>query len=347
MCGTRRSDLTMYADSADPALWPAHVWCDDEPVMDVGRGMRTGRAAVFAAVCVLLASLGHVLMSGTAVPWWSLAVAFVAAGGAAWWLADRERGPLLVTAMTVGAQAALHTLFSLSQAAASRPPDGSGLAAQWAQLLCGPHPASPAEAAQLVAAAGLGDAPTGDGLTVEMTDMPGMDMGAGMDMSAHAHHAATTLAMPSHHGGGTVGMLTAHLLAALLLGLWLSAGERAVFRLGRTVATRLFAPVLLLLRLACPPHRPRLRPVPDPGHLPAGAAQPPPVRGPVLRAHLAAVDRAQHRRRPLPVRRRPASAAGHRRLADGGRRCPAVRPSRLRGGRGADRPAGDAARRAA
>ncbi|GAA0691887.1 hypothetical protein GCM10010193_53070 [Kitasatospora atroaurantiaca] len=259
----------MYADLADPALWPPHGGCDDEPAMDMGRGMRTGRAAVFAAVCVLLASLGHVLMSGTTVPGWSLAAAFGAVGVTAWWLADRERGPMLVTSLTVGTQAVLHALFSLGQAATgSRPPDGSGLAAQWAELLlCGPHPASPAEAAQLMAAAGLGQSPPGDGLTVQMTDMPGMgtgmgtgmDMGAGMEMGTHAHHAAAALAMPSHHGGGTVGMLAAHLLAALLLGAWLSAGERAVFRLGRTATARLFAPLLLLLRLACPPLRPRLR----------------------------------------------------------------------------------------
>jgi hypothetical protein len=56
-------------------------------------------------------------------------------------------------------------------------------------------------------------------------------------------------------------MLAVHLLAALLCGLWLSAGERAVFGLGRTVAGRLFAPVLLLLRAARPPHRPPPRPL--------------------------------------------------------------------------------------
>ncbi|MFJ6215708.1 hypothetical protein ACIQGZ_20610 [Streptomyces sp. NPDC092296] len=166
---------------------------------------------MFAAVCVLLASLGHVLMSGTAVPWWSVAVAFAAAGAAAWWLAERERGPLLVTAMTVGTQTALHALFSLGQAA-----DG--------------------------------------GMTGEMADMPGMEM------RGHAHQAVVTLPMSAHHGGGAVGMLTAHLVAALLTGLWLSAGEQAVFRLGRAVAARLFAPVLLLLRPVCPPHRPPLRP---------------------------------------------------------------------------------------
>ncbi|MET8627614.1 hypothetical protein ABZW30_28360 [Kitasatospora sp. NPDC004669] len=224
--------------------------------------MRTGRAAVFAAVCVLLASLGHVLMSGTSVPGWALLAAFAATGGAAWWLADRERGPWLVTGLTVGVQAVLHTLFSLGQAA-STPPSAGGLTSQWARLLlCTPNHVSPEHAAQLAEAAGLGTGGgSGDGLTVTMADMPDMPM-ADMEMGSHAHHAATAMAMPMHHhAGGAVGMLAAHLLAAVLMGLWLSAGERAVFRLGRAAAARLFAPLLLLLRLACPPHRPRLRPV--------------------------------------------------------------------------------------
>ncbi|MCP2309203.1 hypothetical protein [Kitasatospora paracochleata] len=232
--------------------------------MTMGRAVRTGRAAVFAAVCVLLASLGHVLMSGTPLPWWPPAAAFAGTAGVAWLLADRERGPVLVTGLTVGVQAVLHTLFSLGQATAADRPTG-GTAAQWAQLLlCNGHDASPAEAARMVEAAGLdpGSA-SGAGLTVDLVDLPDLAGSMpGMDMGAHAHHAASALTTSvHHHGGGAVGMLAAHLLAALLMGLWLSAGERAVFRLGRTVATRLFAPLLLLLRPARPPHRPYLRPL--------------------------------------------------------------------------------------
>ncbi|WP_405009141.1 hypothetical protein [Kitasatospora sp. NBC_01539] len=235
--------------------------------------MRTGRAAVFAAVCVLLASLGHVLMSGTHVPWWALAAAFAAAWGIGWVPADRERGPVLVTGLTVGVQAALHLVFTLGQAAARRPADG-GTATRWAALLCGPDEVTPAEAARLAEAAGLGAGTSGDGLSVVAVDladvtgtagmghMAGMaaDM-PGMDMGAHAaHQAAAATAMPAHLPGGTAGMLAAHLLAALLVGLWLAAGERAVFRLGRTAAALLFAPLLLLVGLVRPPHRPPPRP---------------------------------------------------------------------------------------
>ncbi|MEV6207840.1 hypothetical protein [Kitasatospora sp. NPDC051914] len=203
--------------------------------------MRTGRATLFAAVCVLLATLGHVLMSGASVPWWALGAAFAGTAGGVWWLADRERGPALVTGLTVGVQTALHLLFSLGQA------DSGG-------------------AVRSVGSTGPGAAPSGGGLTVEpvgMVDMAGMHIGmAGMGshLHAHAHQAVTAAAVPPHQGGGTVGMLVAHLLAALLTGLWLAAGERSAFRLLRTAALRLLAPLLLLLRVACPPYRPALRP---------------------------------------------------------------------------------------
>lgn len=40
--------------------------------MSVGGFLRVLRAAVFAAVCVVLAALGHVLMSGEGLPGWVL-----------------------------------------------------------------------------------------------------------------------------------------------------------------------------------------------------------------------------------------------------------------------------------
>ncbi|EFL29666.1 conserved hypothetical protein [Streptomyces viridochromogenes DSM 40736] len=83
--------------------------------MTAGGCSRTLRAAVFAAVCVLLASLGHVMMSEIAVPWWAMAAGATATGGTAWRLADRERGPALVGSVAVATQALLHAFFSLAQ----------------------------------------------------------------------------------------------------------------------------------------------------------------------------------------------------------------------------------------
>ncbi|MFF7160449.1 hypothetical protein ACFZBP_03475 [Streptomyces sp. NPDC008086] len=83
--------------------------------MTAGWCSRTLRAAVFAAVCVLLAALGHVMMSGTTVPWWAMAAGAAVTGGAAWLSAAGERGPVVVGSAVVAAQTALHVSFSLAQ----------------------------------------------------------------------------------------------------------------------------------------------------------------------------------------------------------------------------------------
>ncbi|MFF7788545.1 hypothetical protein [Streptomyces sp. NPDC007991] len=213
--------------------------------MTVGWCSRTLRAAVFAAVCVLLAALGHVMTTGTAVPWWALAAGAVVTGGTAWQLAGRERGPVPVGAFTVAAQAVLHTSFSFAQALAHPEPTGStSLVQQWlGYLLCG--------------------APSGPGAEHDAmaTSMGSMDHGMGaMHSSGSMDHMGAT--HPLDHGMGgmsSTGMLAAHLLAALLCGLWLAHGERAAFRVLRALVGRLVAPLRLILRLPVPPHRPRVR----------------------------------------------------------------------------------------
>lgn len=109
--------------------------------------------------------------------------------------------------------------------------------------------------AALHTAFSLGEPATGQPMSMDMgsADMGSMHMSAtdSMDMG---HMSATTA------GTSSPGMLTAHLLAALLCGLWLAHGERAAFRVLRAVTGRLIAPLRLLLALPTPPHRPRLRP---------------------------------------------------------------------------------------
>lgn len=85
--------------------------------MTAGWCARTVRAAVFAAVCVVLAALGHVLMSGRDVPAWTLGAGGIVTGAAGWCLAGRERGLPTVVAVAVAAQTALHSAFSLAQPA--------------------------------------------------------------------------------------------------------------------------------------------------------------------------------------------------------------------------------------
>ncbi|GHH11169.1 hypothetical protein GCM10018780_48470 [Streptomyces lanatus] len=177
---------------------------------------------MFASVCVLLAALGHVLMSGATVPWWTLAAGALVTGGAGWCLAGRERGLPLVMSVVMVAQGGLHAAFEFTQSSAG---DGAG------------------------AGHDMGSMSMHDGSMDSMGAMSGghmshMGMGMGHDMG----------------GTSSLGMFAAHTLAALLCGLWLGHGERAAFRILRAVAGWLAAPLRLSLTLPAPPHRPRLRP---------------------------------------------------------------------------------------
>ncbi|QQM39279.1 hypothetical protein [Streptomyces liliifuscus] len=175
--------------------------------MTSGIAFRLARAAVFAAVCVVTAALGHVLMSGAGLLWWAVGYAFAATTAAAWWLTGRERGLGLVTGATVVAQLGLHQLFGLAQRARSS------------------------------------DA---------FMSTTSMDAG-----HTHAHpmgpEPADTLLM-----GGDLGMFAAHLLAALVCGVWLWRGEEAAFRTARAIAyrtgrllgTALFEPLRRALRVS-------------------------------------------------------------------------------------------------
>ncbi|MGE7388424.1 hypothetical protein ACQKM2_23440 [Streptomyces sp. NPDC004126] len=240
--------------------------------MTPGHCFRAARAAMFAAVCVLLASTGHVLMSGMAVPWWAVSAAFAGTAAAAWCLAGRERGRFAVVAATVAVQAALHSAFSLAQSVLHPSlPSGTSFARQWAAyLMCGEGTAglSVQDARKVVDDAGLG--------SLVYEPPPGTALA---DAAAHAHHgmhevhdvpgladaasAATGVFMPpgGHDMAGMspAGMLAAHLLAALLCGLWLAHGERGAFRVLRAVAARLWTPLRLLFGLVPVAVPPRVR----------------------------------------------------------------------------------------
>ncbi|MFI6729193.1 hypothetical protein NRF20_25820 [Streptomyces sp. R-74717] len=197
--------------------------------MSAGWCSRTIRAAVFAAVCVLLAALGHVMMSGSYVPAWALAAGVAVTGAVGWCLAGRERGLPMVVAVVVAAQTALHWAFSLAQSASggSASMDMSDMGSMHMSMDMG-------------------------SMQMDSMDMTHMDMGH-MDHMTHMGH--------SMDGGGSssFGMLAAHLLAALLTGLWLACGEKAAFRILRAVAGWLAAPLRLLLALPAAPGGPRVR----------------------------------------------------------------------------------------
>ncbi|MFF1809254.1 hypothetical protein ACFVXW_08800 [Streptomyces sp. NPDC058251] len=212
--------------------------------MTAGWCSRTVRAAMFAAVCVLLAALGHVMMSGSPVTWWALTGAAVATGGAGWCLAARERGIPLIVSVVVVAQGALHSAFSFAQSASS----GSGSASMGMggmSMGSTPHDMGSVH----MGSVHMGSMHVGS-MHMGSVHVDSMDMGSMGSIDV------------GHMGSGgpsSFGMLAAHLLAAFLCGLWLAYGERAAFRILRAVAGRLAAPLRLLLALPTPPHRPRIR----------------------------------------------------------------------------------------
>ncbi|MFI9569331.1 hypothetical protein [Streptomyces rishiriensis] len=183
-------------------------------------------AVVFAAVCVVTSALGHALMSGDLLPWWALGAAFAGTVSAGWWLTGRERGPGTVVGVTTAAQGLLHLLFDQAH-----------------QMAHGPT-----RVAEAGSASGMGH--------TMMFSHSGMAMhmdpsGAGMTM-APSGTADTSAGMPMFFAGAhqdAATMFLAHLLAAVVCGVWLWRGETAMYRLGRALAVVLFAPLSRVRRL--------------------------------------------------------------------------------------------------
>lgn len=231
--------------------------------MSVGRVSRAARAAMFAAVCVVLATVGHVLMSGSPLPCPVLALAFLATAGAGWAFAGSERRRRTVVVLTLVVQAGLHVAFTLAQSAAHASATGgevSGTAAasvqDWGRyLLCGdPSPEAAARAYDLALTTGL----------IRNMRMPSVHEHGAMAHGMADMTGSSTMAgvhqMVGMSGSASWGMLAAHALAALLCGVWLAEGERAVFRVLRAVADLTFVPLRLILSVAPiveAPSRPR------------------------------------------------------------------------------------------
>ncbi|MEU6772626.1 hypothetical protein [Streptomyces sp. NPDC046759] len=208
--------------------------------MTAGWCARAIRAAVFAAMCVLLAALGHVLMSGSDVPTWALAAGGAVTGAVGWCLAGRERGLPVIVTVVVAAQTVLHEAFSHAQSTSGS--SGGFTSVDMSGM------GSMGTGSMPMGSMGTGSMPTG---SMDMGAMP-MDR-TGMSPMDHMGHSMDG-------GSSSFGMLAAHLLAAVLCGLWLAYGEKAAFRIMRATAGWLAAPLRLLLALPDTPDRPRVHP---------------------------------------------------------------------------------------
>ncbi|MFB7110088.1 hypothetical protein [Streptomyces sp. NPDC056291] len=200
-----------------------------------GRGLRILRAAVFAAVCVVLAAAGHTLASCAAVPLWTLGAGFLGALVVVAPLAGRARSLPGIAALLVVGQTVLHSLFGMGQSGmgamasgamtkgstGSTGPTGSPvlsdaeLVQQAARYVCGATAAaiSPAQAYRIL-------------------------------VDAHAYGSAGTGPSAPHHPAGSpfpieaaaallpsLPMLLVHVLAAVATGWVLRRGDLALLRL--------------------------------------------------------------------------------------------------------------------
>ncbi|MFC8428132.1 hypothetical protein [Streptomyces sp. NPDC057253] len=173
--------------------------------MRASPAVRSLRAAVFAALCVLLAAGGHTLATGMAPPVWAQAIGFVPVFAAGWLLGGRERSLGSIGAATLTSQGALHLEFGAAHSHATGAsgstvtPPGMGMHHMVMPHMAMPHMVMP----HMVKA--------------HMT-LQGMRM---MHPAAPPPHAVTPHAT------------AVHLSAALLLTWWLRRGEAALWSLLR------------------------------------------------------------------------------------------------------------------
>ncbi|WSQ10390.1 hypothetical protein OG604_22985 [Streptomyces sp. NBC_01231] len=213
-----------------------------------GGDLRVLRAAVFAAVCVLLAAAGHALVSCATVPLWTLGAGFLGVSLVVVPLAGRERSlPGIATLLAVG-QAVLHVLFGLGQhgaaaaaatASAASPSASSmrsmtsmgsmasmsdaSLVERATRLVCGSAAAalSPAQAHRILADARI---------------HPGTAAATGTGAASHPTDAMSTAAGSSMSLLPSLPMLLGHVLTALAAGWLLRRGDLALLRLAELSA---------------------------------------------------------------------------------------------------------------
>ncbi|MEU7057598.1 hypothetical protein [Streptomyces sp. NPDC046197] len=231
--------------------------------MSASSAVRSLRAAVFAAVCVLLAAAGHGLAMGDMPSAWADGAGFLGVFVAGWLLGGRERSLPGIGAATLATQAALHLAFDAVRARTTMPgmPPGAVMGSMpgHGMRMGTPH----ASAAQVLTSA---------------------------HATAALHAPATAAVTPAHVL--TSHAAAAHVLAALVASWWLRRGEAALWSLLRRAVA--LAPALTAWWRAAP------APLPAPaGHRPHASARPFALRQLVLRHAMS--RRGPPARIPYPV----------------------------------------------
>jgi hypothetical protein len=242
--------------------------------MSPSPAVRSLRAAVFAAVCVLLAAAGHGLAMGDMPPLWADGAGFLGVFAAGWLLGGRERSLAGIGAAMLATQAALHLAFDAARPSMDMPGASTTRSSMPPMSLHG------------------------------MQGMYGMSGMNTPSMSAHAvasPHGHALSAAATHPQVLTPHAAAAHVLAALVAAWWLRRGEAALWSLLRRAVD--FVPGLAALwRSSAPLHSPA-------GRRPRASAEPPPLRQLLLRHAVsrrgppARIPYPNQPRQVFPVRR--------------------------------------------
>lgn len=184
--------------------------------MDLTSIGRAARAAVFAAVCLVLTVAGHSLAEGHQVAPGALAAGFVAVFCLGLAAGGRERSQRAITLCMYAGQLGLHLLFSVGWSL--------GATAAGAPVMADmPMPMDPMGSMAHSGPAGQLASMSGG------TDLPGL--------AAHS--------MAAHSG---LAMVLAHLGAGAVAGWWLRGGEAVCWRLLRRVEATAAATVRATVR---------------------------------------------------------------------------------------------------
>ncbi|MHA6762628.1 hypothetical protein [Streptacidiphilus sp. PAMC 29251] len=189
-----------------------------------GYGLRMMRAAVFAALSVLLSSGVRLVVTGQPLPVDTVLIAFAGSLGAAILLTAAERGFWCIAAVLVPLQMSLNALFNAGQQ--SCPPG------------------------------------TGTGVGVGVSGWPGVLAcgGGSIRPGLIGATAGVPRALVSLTTGQVVLLLALHLLLALATAWWLRRGEAAIHRTLHAVAAFARGPLRSLLLFLVAP-LPRATPV--------------------------------------------------------------------------------------
>ncbi|MFH8219324.1 hypothetical protein ACH4C2_10360 [Streptomyces sp. NPDC018057] len=222
-----------------------------------GRDLRLLRAAVFAAVCVVLAAAGHTLGSCATVPLWTLGAGFLGALVVVVPLAGRARSLPGIAALLAAGQLVLHALFGLGQHGAGMVsgaiPMGSTGSMGAMGAMASTAPAGAAGSAVPGGSLGHAGHVLSDAALVERaarylcgTTAAGISPARAYRILVDAHVYPSGAAAPTGaagpaavpHGAGSLAallpslpMLLGHVLAALAAGWLLRRGDLALVRL--------------------------------------------------------------------------------------------------------------------